>query len=96
MRNGIFENTKRSSLTASARDLKNIANEFENAEEEKPEPLSKQLAENLGDFHDHNRTPSPAANITENLLQGARNRRREAQDRLNDEFTEEMKEVPEQ
>ena len=94
--NGMVENTMKSSLTESARDLKNIANEFENAEVEKPEPLSKQLAENLGDFHDHNRTPSPAANITENLLQGARNRRREAQDKLNDEFTEEMKEVSEQ
>ena len=93
--NGKAESLKQSSLTESARDLKNIANEFKNAEPERPEPLSKQLAENLGDFHDHNRTPSPAVNITENLLQGARNRRKEAQDKLNDEFTEDMKYVTE-
>ena len=44
-----------------------ICQRFENSELEKPEPLSKQLTENLGDFHDQNRTPSPAQNITEVL-----------------------------
>ena len=39
--NGKAESIKRSSLTESARDWKNIAKEFENAEPEKPEPLSK-------------------------------------------------------
>ena len=53
------------------------------------------MAENLGYFHDHNRTPSPAVNIAENLLQGARNRRKEAEDKLYDEYTEEMKDTSE-
>ena len=53
------------------------------------------MAENLGDFHDHNRTPSAAVNITENLLQGARKRRKEAQFKLNDKYKEEMKDVSE-
>ena len=93
--NGKAESIKRSSLTESARDLRNIATEFESTELEKPEPLSKQMAEKLGDFHDHNRTPSPAVNITENLLRGAQNRRKEAQDNLKDEYTEELKYVSE-
>ena len=42
---------------------------------EKPEPVSKQLKDHLVPFHDGNRTPTPAVNIAEHMLEEARHRR---------------------
>ena len=42
---------------------------------EKPEPVSKQLKDHLVPFHDENRTPTPAVNIAEHMLEEARHRR---------------------
>ena len=42
---------------------------------EKPDPVSKQLRDHLVPFHDENRTPTPAVNIAEHMLEEARHRR---------------------
>ena len=42
---------------------------------EKPAPLSKQMKDNLVPFIDDNRTPTPAVNIAEHMLEEARLRR---------------------
>ena len=67
-------------------DLRELKESLER-DEEPPEPLSKKLLRTIGNFHDTNRTPSPAQTLTMAALKQARQRRVEKvqrQNQLND------------